>query len=87
MAFNPLLDTEQYHHDEVIVVGHPTPIPEGIGYSYSESRQVLSGGNPSTALNAVNYIAIDYDAAARRNIAAIRENIAREKAYQERQND
>ena len=36
------------------------------------------------ALNAVRYINVNYEAAAKRNIGYIQENIAREKAYQEK---
>lgn len=38
------------------------------------------------ALEAVNFITVDHEAASRRNINYIRENIAREKRYQEAQN-
>ena len=69
--YNELLDSDQYHPDEIMVVGDPSPIPPGVN-----RNGIPFGGHQSTALNAVNYIAIDYEAAARRNIADTRKRIA-----------
>ncbi len=55
--YNELLDGEQFHNDDLTVLG--------------------------SALEAVNFITIDHEKAANRNLDYIRENIARENAYQE----
>jgi len=57
-AYNPILDSDQYHVDEI-----------------------LDGG---PALEAVRFIYIDREAAANRNLRYIRENVAREKEFQEK---
>lgn len=78
--YNSLLDGDQFHADEVTVTGKPNQIPvrmnrDGIPF----------GGSESTALDAVNFIAIDYEAAARRNIGYIQDNIRRRKEREQRE--
>jgi hypothetical protein len=58
--YNPLIDGDQFHSDEITVIG-----PASI------RGQVL---------DAVNFVTVDYEAAARRNLGYIRANIARSKA-------
>lgn len=76
--YNDLLDGEQYHSDDLRITGNPNPIPLTMN---SSGR--TSGGSESTALNAINYVTVDYEAAAARNIRDIRENIARRRAREE----
>lgn len=69
--YNSLLDSEQFHVDDTRVIGEGTPIPTGVNRD-----GIPFGGCQSTALNAVNYITVDYEAAARRNIEDTRKRIA-----------
>ncbi len=70
--FRALLDTDQYHRDDVTVVGEASsPVPSGINRD-----GIPFGGHESTAFNAVNYIKVDYEAAARRNIEDTKRRIA-----------
>lgn len=55
--YSPICDGDQYHNDEVTVIGNAT----------------IRG----QALDRINLVEIDYEAAAKRNIGYIRENIAR----------
>jgi hypothetical protein len=57
--YNPLLDGDQYHNDEVTVIG-PAKIR-------------------GQMIDRINLVKIDIEAAARRNIRYIRENIERRK--------
>jgi hypothetical protein len=60
--YNPLLDGDQYHNDEVTVIG------------------------PVQVIDRINLVTIDTEAAARRNLGYIRENIERRKAREEKEN-
>jgi hypothetical protein len=64
--YNPLLDGDQYHNDEVTVIGPAT----------------IRG----QVIDRINLVTIDTEAAARRNIGYIRENIAARKAREEKEN-
>jgi hypothetical protein len=66
LIYNPLIDGDQYHSDEVRVIG-PATIRGQI-------------------IDAVNLVSIDYEAVAKRNLGYIRENIARRKAREEKEN-
>lgn len=69
--YNDLLDSDQYHRDDTTVIGTEHPIPMGLNRD-----GIPFGGHPSTGLNAVNIIVVDYEAAARRNIADTDKRIA-----------
>jgi hypothetical protein len=78
-----LLDQDQYHNDEVKPTGKPHAIPERVSDPvHSGSEGIPYGGHLSTALNAVNFIEVDYNAVELRNRQYIRENIARQRAYE-----
>lgn len=81
--YNDFLDGDQYHQDDVAVAGVGHPIPIGSAYSYIEKRDVPFGGSESTALDAVNFIAVDYEKAAARNISAIQDSIRRRLEHEE----
>lgn len=69
-VYNDILDSDQFHNDDISVIGKPRPIP--------------FGGHASTALNAVNFITVDREKAARRNLNYLHERIENEKSYQEK---
>lgn len=82
--YNSLLDSEQYHVDDTTVIGEGTHVPIQVNRD-----GIMFGGHPSTALNAVNYITVDYEAAARRNLAdtdrRIAQRLEREKKQAEKE--
>lgn len=69
--YNDLLDSDVYHVDDVTVIGDPSPIPQGVNRD-----GIPFGGHQSTALNAVNYVTVDRESAARRNIEDLKARIA-----------
>lgn len=71
MLYNSLLDSDQFHVDDTRVIGEGEWIPQRLNRD-----GIPYGGHSSTALNAVNYIEVDYEAAARRNIEDTRRRIA-----------
>jgi len=79
--YNDLLDSDQYHADDITVIGDPSPIPMGINRD-----GIPFGGHQSTALNAVNYVTVDFESTARRNIEDTRRRIAL-RLEREKQND
>lgn len=78
--YNSMLDGDQYHVTEITVAGKPKPIPVGLN-----RNGIPFGGCESTALDAVNFVAIDYEAAARRNLSYIQDNIRRRKEREQRE--
>jgi hypothetical protein len=86
--YNELLDSETIHANDKVVTGKPFHIPLGLSepipLENGQSERRSFGGHESTALESINFIMVDYEGVAERNLAHIRENIAREKAYQEK---
>ena len=64
MTYNDLLDSDQFHNDDV-----------------HEGEPVF------TTTKSPHYVYVDTEAAAARNIGYIQENIARERAYQQKKQD
>ena len=77
LGYSDLLDSGQWHSDDVEVVGKPRPI-----LSRDSIGSPSSGGHPSTALSSVNYVRPKFQAIANRAIADIKRNIENEQAYQ-----
>lgn len=70
-TYNDLLDSDEVHNDDITVVGTGSQIPLGM----SESG-IPFGGHQSTAVDAVNFIRVDRQAIADRNLSYLRERIA-----------
>ncbi len=85
--YNDILDSDYYHNDDVSTTGKPRPIPVGVSDTIKsgERVQIPFGGHSSTALNAVNFVKVNREAVADRNLAWMRERIVNEKFYQEKE--
>lgn len=66
------------HNDDTKIVGKSRGIPQGVN-----AENIPFGGHQSTALNAVNYVEVDWAAVERRNTSYIRENIANRRKREE----
>jgi hypothetical protein len=66
------------HNDDMkVVASKKQPIPHGVN-----ERNIPFGGHESTALNAVNYVEVDWAAVEQRNTGYIQQNIANRRAHE-----
>ena len=85
MLYNDLLDSDQFHNSEVTRVGlsvEGTLLQTAEWKRPGEEQAPTYGGASFSALTGVNFVILDREAAAKRNIRYIRENIANRIAYE-----
>ena len=73
--YSDLLDSQFYHNDDLIEVGHPSE-PWG---DKPWKKVVETGDLRSNESKSVRYVRVNYESAAQRNIADIQKNITRRK--------